>query len=139
MLDFIVTRNYIVKLLRPVVAALLLALLGASFSAQAADPKRGRVYYRMVCTICHMEKAGGPISPSTRTKAEWTAYFLADKHAKGKDSLAYYIGKPYRASIKGTNKAAEKYAEIPDHDLTEDIKAFVNQGAKDSDTPTSCD
>lgn len=127
------------KLFKPLASALLLGMLVTAFSAQAADPKRGRVYYRMVCSVCHMEKAGGPIAPNTRTKAEWSAYLQVDKHAKGKDSVKYYLSKQYRANIKATNKAAEKYAEVPDADLFEDIKLFVLQGAKDSDSPTSCD
>ena len=70
--------------------AALIALLGASFSAQAydADWKRGRVYYRSVCTSCHTAAPIGSINPSTKTKAEWSAYLLLDKHAKGKDKTA---------------------------------------------------
>jgi cytochrome c len=117
-----------------------LALLGASFSAHAydADWKRGRVYYRSVCTACHVAAPIGAINPSTRTKADWSAYLLADKHAKGKDSVSRFISKDYRASIKATNKAAEKFADTPDKDLFEDIKAFLIKGAKDGDAPASC-
>ncbi len=109
-------------------------------NAQAYDGdwKRGRVYYRMVCTDCHISKAGGAIAPSTKTKAEWATYVQADKHAKGKDSLKYYVSTKYRDSIKATNKAAEKYADVPDAALLEDVKAFVIHGAKDSDTPAGC-
>ena len=130
------------KLHKPLVSALLLCVLGAPFTTAFADGdwKRGRVYYRMVCTACHTEPAGGgkAIAPTTRTKAEWAAYIQADKHAKGKDSLKSYISKEYRAKIKGTNKAAEKYADVPDQELLEDIKAFVTKGAKDGDSPASC-
>ena len=55
-------------------------------SAYDADWKRGRIYYRSVCTACHAAQAGGSIAPSTMTKAEWIAYLQKDKHAKGKDS-----------------------------------------------------
>jgi cytochrome c5 len=43
------------KLHKPLVSALMLCVLGAPFAASAADGdwKRGRVYYRMVCTACH--------------------------------------------------------------------------------------
>ena len=61
--------------------------------------------------------------------AEWAAYVQADKHAKGKDSLKFYISKQYRAKIKATNKAAEKYADVPDQDLLND-KAFVTKGPR---------
>lgn len=121
-------------------AALLLALLGASFAANAydADWKRGRIYYRSVCTSCHVALPVGSINPSSKTMAEWTAYVQADKHAKGKDSVKQYVGKAYRASIKSANKAAEKFADVPDQELLDDIKAFVIKGAKDGEAPASC-
>jgi hypothetical protein len=128
------------KLSKSLPVAALLALMGASFSAQAydADWKRGRVYYRSVCTSCHVASPVGSINPSTKTKAEWTAYLLTDKHAKGKDTVSKYISKAYRASIKSTNKAAEKFADTPDQELFEDLKAFLIKGAKDGDSPASC-
>lgn len=120
--------------------SVLLALIGASFSAHAydADWKRGRVYYRSVCTSCHVASPIGSINPSTKTKAEWTAYLQADKHAKGKDTVNKYVSKAYRASIKSGNKAAEKFADTPDQELFDDIKAFLIKGAKDGDAPASC-
>ena len=130
------------KLHKPLISVLLLCVLGAPFATASADGdwKRGRVYYRMVCTVCHTEPANGgkAIGPNTKTKAEWAAYIQADKHAKGKDSLKYYISKEYRAKIKASNKAAEKYADVPDQDLLEDIKAFVTKSAKDGDSPAGC-
>ena len=122
--------------------AIILTVLGttAYTTAQAYDGdwKRGRVYYRQVCTSCHVAKTEKAISPTSKTKAEWTTYLQADKHAKGKDSVKQYISQPYRASIKATNKAAEKFADVPDQELWEDIKAFVLKGAKDGDSPASC-
>jgi cytochrome c5 len=120
--------------------AALLALMGASFSAQAydADWKRGRIYYRAVCTTCHLAAPIGSINPSTKTKAEWSAYLQADKHAKGKEAVSKYVSKAYRASIKSGNKAAEKFADTPDQELLDDIKAFLIKGAKDGDAPASC-
>ena len=116
------------------------AALSATLSAQAydADWKRGRVYYRSVCTSCHAAQAGGAISPTTKTKAEWSADLHADKHPKGKDTVKSFVSKPYRASIKATNKAAEKFADTPDAELFDDIKAFLIKGAKDGDAPASC-
>jgi mono/diheme cytochrome c family protein len=128
------------KLSKSFPVAALLALMGASFSAQAydADWKRGRVYYRSVCTSCHVASPVGSINPSTKTKADWTAYMLTDKHAKGKDTVSKYVSKDYRASIKATNKAAAKFVDTPDKELLEDIKAFLIKGAKDGDSPASC-
>jgi len=120
--------------------AALIALMGASFAAQAydADWKRGRIYYRAVCTTCHLASPIGGINPSTKTKAEWTAYLQANKHAKGKDTVSQYYSKAYRASIKSGNKAAEKFAETPDQELADDVKAFLIKGAKDGDAPATC-
>jgi cytochrome c5 len=128
------------KVFRLIPAAAMTALLATSFSAQAyeADWKRGRVYYRSVCTACHVANPVGSINPSARLKVEWAAYLSADKHAKGKDKLSQFVSKAYRASIKATNKAAEKFADVPDQELAEDIKAFLLKGAKDGDAPASC-
>jgi mono/diheme cytochrome c family protein len=116
------------------------ALLTAALSAQAyeADWKRGRVYYRSVCTACHVANPVGSINPSTRLKVEWVTYLNTDKHAKGKDKVSLYVSKAYRASIKASNKAAEKFADVPDQELAEDIKAFLIKGAKDGEAPASC-
>ena len=120
--------------------AVLAALTGLSAAASAYDGdwKRGRIYYRSVCTACHAAQAGGSIAPSDMTKAQWQAYLQADKHAKGKDSMKQYLSPAYRASIKAQNKAAEKFADVPEAELYADLKAFVIRGAKDGDSPASC-
>ena len=106
--------------------------------AYEGDWKRGHVYYRMVCTACHVEKAGGAIGPNSRTRAEWTAYLSADKHAKGTDSLKYFLSKAYREQIKESNRAAAKFISVPEQDLQDDLRAFVLRSAKDGDAPTGC-
>lgn len=122
-------------------AALYLLGFGVpAIDAQAADGdwKRGRVYYQKVCTDCHTARAGGAIAPNGRSMADWTAYLNADKHAKGRESLKKYVSREYRAGIRGVNKAAEKYADVPDAQLFNDIKSFMLKGAKDGDSPASC-
>ncbi|KAF0103688.1 MAG: hypothetical protein FD187_956 [bacterium] len=127
------------KLRSALLPTLILGLLATPFAAQAeGDWKKGRVYFRMVCTACHTEKAGGAIAPTTKTMAEWKAYIAADKHAKGKDSLKYYVSKKYRESIKATNKAAAKFIDDDEAALLEDITAFMIKGAKDGDSPAKC-
>ena len=127
------------KLRNALLPTLMLGLLATPFAAQAeADWKKGRVYYRMVCTACHTEKAGGAISPTSRTMAEWKAYMAADKHAKGKESLRHYVSQKYRDSIKASNKAAAKFIEDDEAALLEDIKSFLIKGAKDGDAPAKC-
>lgn len=126
------------KLSIPIVLAILGITAYSTALAYDGDWKRGRVYYRQVCTSCHVANTDQAIAPTSKTKAEWTAYLQADKHAKGKESLKQYLSKQYRASIKASNKAAEKFADVPDQELFDDIKAFVIKGAKDGDSPASC-
>lgn len=128
------------KAFKPLILGLsVLSLLSASLAVQAAGNwKKGRIYYRMVCTACHTNQAGGSISPATMTKAEWGAYLDADSHAKGKDKVSYYISQDYRKSIADTNRAAKKFLKVPNGALAADVRAFVIYGAKDSDTPARC-
>ncbi len=126
------------KLTTTIAAGAILSVLASSTFAYDADWKRGRVYYRSVCTSCHAVAPIGSINPSTKTKAEWVAYLKADKHNKGKDTVKQYVSKAYRASIKSGNKAAEKFADTPDQELMDDVASFLNKGAKDGDSPASC-
>ena len=126
------------KLSMTVLAALLGATAMSSAQAYDADWKRGRVYYRQVCTSCHMAQVNKQFGPNERTKADWAAYLTADKHNKGKDTVKQYYSKQYRASIKASNKAAEKFADVADQELMDDVKAFLIRSAKDGDAPASC-
>lgn len=128
------------KAFKSLLSAVVLASVALPFAAWSADGnwKRGRIYYRMVCTDCHVDKAGGSISPATKTKAEWKAYIEADSHAKGQDKVSYYVSKEYREKIKDSNKAAAKFLKMPNDALLADVQAFVIHGAKDSDNPARC-
>jgi cytochrome c2 len=119
----------------------LLALMlgaGAMSAAQAYDGdwKRGRIYFRYVCTACHKVELKKPVPPNERTRAQWAAYIQADKH--GKDTVKHYFSKQYRDSIKATNKAAAKFAAVPEQELLQDVKAFLHKSAKDGDAPAGC-
>jgi cytochrome c5 len=122
------------------VALVAAVLVASAAGAQAydADWKRGRVYYRSVCTSCHVTQPVGSIAPSTRVKADWAAYMTANKHAKGKETVSLYVSKAYREKIKSGNKAAEKFIDVPEAELLDDLKAFLAKGAKDGDAPASC-
>jgi len=128
------------KLKTQFITGCMLALIISPFMAHAKDGnwKKGRIYYRMVCTACHKDNAGGPVSPATKTKAEWSSYLETDSHAKGKDKVSYYVSKTYREQIKDTNKAAAKFINDSEESLLADVKAFVIHGAKDSDSPARC-
>jgi hypothetical protein len=126
----------------PLMTGALLGLLAVPFAvpvhAADADWKRGRVYYRFVCTDCHKQQPGGEISPTSRTMAEWKAYFAAGKHEKGKNSLRHFVSKSYRESIKGKNQAAAKFIDVPEEELWKDVQALAIRAAKDGDAPAKC-
>lgn len=126
------------KLATTLAAGVALSLLASSAFAYDADWKRGRVYYRSVCTSCHVASPIGQINPSSKTKAEWAAYIKADKHAKGKDAVKQYVSTQYRNSIKSANKAAEKFSAVPEAELLADVQLFLQRGAKDGEAPASC-
>lgn len=119
------------------------ALGAISFAASAyeGDLKRGRLYFRQICTTCHQTMLGKAIAPNERTKADWTAYVKADKHdksGKSNSSVKYFTTKAYRETIKGSNKAAEKLLNANDAELYADVQAWLHFSAKDSDNPSGC-
>lgn len=106
-----------------------------------ANKKRGQVYFKMVCTVCHVQMTGKAIPPRSRKMAEWQAYFEANKHdSSGKtiSTVSYYVSQEYRQSIAASNKAAEKYLSLSVPELFADIQAFMISGAEDSYTPIWC-
>ena len=122
------------------IAATLLTV-GASAFAYDGDLKRGRLYFRQICTACHQKMIGTAIAPNERLKADWTAYLKADKHdksGKSNPSVKYFITKAYRETIKGENKAAEKLLNANDTELYADVQAWLMYSAKDSDNPSGC-
>lgn len=135
------------KLHKNLIVILAIILFGLSSLAKAEEGngnwKKGRIYYRMVCSECHAEKAGGRISPAEKTKAEWLDYFEKNIHgpqdASTKYTASYFVSKEYRESIKDTNRAAAKMLKIPEAQLLEDVKAFLVHTAKDSDQPSRCE
>jgi hypothetical protein len=122
-------------------AAALSVSLGAGLTAAQADEadwKRGRIYYRAVCTACHAGQPIGQIAPSAYTKADWATYLKADKHAKGKEPVSKFWSTAYRTEVKATNKAAERFLPIAEAQLAADLYLFLEKGAKDGDSPASC-
>lgn len=127
----------------PARLALCLGLGAASLSASAyeGDLKRGRLYFRQICTACHHEAVGKAIAPNERLKADWAAYIKADKHdksGKSNPSVKHFTSKAYRETIKGKNKAAEKLLNANDAELYADVQAWLQHSAKDSDNPSGC-
>jgi len=124
-------------------AVITLQLCFASIAKAEGDWKQGRIYYRMVCTECHIKNAGGAISPAEKTKIEWADYFEKNLHgsqdAPAKYAASYFVSIEYRESIKNSNRAAKKLLKIPEDELLEDVRAFLIHTAKDSDQPSRCE
>lgn len=118
-----------------VVAATLSA---APVLAYDADWKRGRIYYRAICSSCHSTTPAGVIQPNGRTKAEWAAYLEADKHDKGKEPVTQYFSKEYLNSVKANNKAADRFSSVPSDQLLQDVQLFLQRSAKDGASPATC-
>jgi hypothetical protein len=134
------------KSLKHTVAIFLLGamLTGYAVSAMAGDgnPKRGRVYFKMVCTVCHMTQTGRAIPPATYSMGEWKQYLASDNHdgsSSSNASVRYYLSREYRSSVQDSNKAAKKFLKMPADKLYDDVHTFLISGAKDSDTPASCE
>lgn len=118
-----------------------LGTVGLSALAYEGDLKRGRLYFRQICTACHQAAAGKAIAPNERLKADWAAYLKADKHdktGKSNPSVKYFTTRAYRETIKGSNKAAEKLLSANDDELYADVQAWLQYSAKDSDNPSGC-
>jgi len=123
--------------------SLAVALLasGATAFAYEGELKRGRLYFRQICTACHQEMIGKAIAPNERPKADWAAYIKADKHdktGKSNPSVKYFTTKAYRETIKSKNRAAEKLLNANDAELYTDVQAWLQYSAKDSDNPAGC-
>lgn len=133
-------NRFIYFLAGMVVVSLCVALVHDAFALEG-NKRRGQVYFKKICTACHVESTGKPIPPNTKTIAEWRAYMKADKHAqagKANPSIRYYASQEYRKSVQDQNKAAKKFLALPDEQIYLDVLAYVVYGAKDSDTPLSC-
>lgn len=122
------------------IAVALLAISASAF-AYEGELKRGRLYFRQICTTCHQEMIGKAIAPNERLKADWAAYIKADKHdktGKSNPSVKYFTTKAYRETIKSRNKAADKLLNANDAELYADVQAWLQYSAKDSDNPSGC-
>lgn len=123
--------------------AMLIPLLSGVYLEVSADEpnwRRGRIYYRQVCSACH-KSVGHLVSPADLTKLEWASYLEADKHdATGvySDSVKFYFSTEYRESAKEKNRVVARLMSLADEALFEDVAAYVDYGAKDSDNPARC-
>ena len=123
------------------IICLMLTSSFGSFAAEKANKKRGQVYFKMVCTVCHKDTVNRSIPPADYTMEQWGAYFdtdVHDKSGKTNNKVSYYLSTEYRDSISNTNKAAKRFKKLGNKQLFADIRKFAVNGAKDSDTPATC-
>ena len=96
---------------------LCLAVVSALSAASKGSETKGKYYFKQNCKTCHAKGAvGGEITPLNKKMSQWTAYFQAGKHARGKEAL---------------NKV------IPDDQLR-DVQTFLTNHAADSLQPETC-
>jgi len=114
------------------------SLTSAPALAYTPDWKRGRIYYRAICSSCHSASPVGVIQPNSRTMAEWNAYFKADRHSKGTEPLRRYFSREYLSSIQAQNRAAQRFVNEPSENLFRDVELFLQRSAKDGAAPASC-
>jgi len=122
----------------PIVAAAASLLALTTTQAIAEEPgnwKKGRLYYRAVCTACHVDEAGGSIAPAAYKIQEWKDYLVSER---GATHTGEFITQAHREAVAPENKVAAAFAKLPDEELLADVRAFVIYGAKDSATPATC-
>ncbi len=97
--------------------ALISSLAVAVFAGTKGSETKGKYYFKQNCKTCHTKgAAGGEITPLNKKMAQWTAYFQAGKHARGKEPLTKYM---------------------PQEQLR-DVQAFLTNHAADSLQPETC-
>ena len=107
------------------VALLVVGLLvtAVAFAAPRVNPKKGKVFYRNNCRVCHDGSTDAPdLSPNSKTMEQWGREFAEGEAVK--------TGCVARVKEKvGT--------ELTEQDLL-DIQAYLVHHAADSDQPASC-
>ena len=115
------SRDRIVKI---VVFALIVALVTAfAVAAPRANPRKGKVYYKNNCRVCHDGSTDAKeLSPISKTMEQWGRAFAEDG----------IVPKDCAKRVKdkvGTDLTAQ--------DLL-DIQSYLVQHAADSDQPATC-
>jgi mono/diheme cytochrome c family protein len=105
-------------------ALLLIALFSVLVAAAATqiNPKRGKVYFKKECRVCHNGSEGiVKLEPVAKTMKQWESAFA--KGGKVEACLA---------------RVKEKLGEPPTEQDLLDMQAYLVQHAADSDQPASC-
>lgn len=105
------------------VVALVVVLVISLAIAGAANTKKGKVYFKNNCRVCHDGKTpkAATLTPMTKTQAMWQKAFAPGGAAHG-----------CAARVKEKTGTA-----LTEQDLA-DIAAYLVQHAADSDQPATC-
>ena len=56
----------------------------SAFAVEGGNPKKGKYLFKKNCKSCHTEGAeGGPVTPLSKTMAQWDKFFSGSKHPAG--------------------------------------------------------
>jgi mono/diheme cytochrome c family protein len=112
--------NKLFKLAASLLAGALLLTMAAA--SDSINPKRGKVYFRANCRVCHDgTQSAVKLEPITKTMKQWESAFAEDgKVAHCLPLVKEKVGK-----------------DLTDQDLL-DIQSYLVQHAADSDQPASC-
>jgi len=114
-------RKYWSQLVSLLVMGLLVTAV--AFAAPKVNPKKGKVFYRNNCRVCHDGSTdAAELSPNSRTMEQW--------------------GRKFEAGEVVTERCVARAKEKVGTELTEqdllDIQAYLVHHAADSDQPASC-
>lgn len=90
--------------------------------AGGANTKKGKVFFKTNCRVCHDGKTKPALTPMTKTIAQWEKSF-----AKGGPVLSGCV-----ARVKDKTGTA-----LTDQDIA-DMRAYLVAHAADSDQPATC-
>ena len=100
----------------------LLTLSAALVAGPRVNPKKGKVYFKKYCRVCHDGKTDAvELSPLKKTMDQWSKSFAAG-------------GKAHACGNSCKDKSGK---DLTDQDKL-DIQAYLIQHAADSDQPATC-
>lgn len=109
------------KLFRSLVAVMILSVLftvGFLFAQSGAkgNETKGKFHFKKTCKSCHIKDGKAkPVTPLSRTQAQWRKYFTAGQHT-----------------------ATQRLDAVIDAALLKDIETFLVNHASDSPQPETC-
>jgi len=97
---------------------LVLGFSSLGFSADSGNARKGKYTFRKSCRSCHNDAGTATsISPDSKTQAQWTRQFKADKYEK--------------------LTCKDEWAKLSEEDR-QDIYTYLHKYAFDSPSPAKC-